>query len=67
MAISIAIVIFIFFPIMLLITRDVEKTFTYSIYAVIGIFIIAIGVYFGSVTMMIALIIGIIIYCRCTE
>lgn len=67
MAISIAIVIFIFFPIMLLITRDVEKTFTYSIYAIIGIFIIAIGVYFGSVTMMIALIMGIIIYCRCTE
>lgn len=67
MAISIAIVIFIFFPIMLLITRDVEKTFTYSIYAIIGIFVIAIGVYFGSVTMMIALIIGIIIYCRCTE
>lgn len=67
MAISIAIVIFIFFPIMLLITRDVEKTFTYSIYAIIGIFIIAIGVYFGSVTMMIALIIGVIIYCRCTE
>ena len=59
MAISIAIVIFIFFPIMLLITRDVEKTFTYSIYAIIGIFIIAISVYFGSVTMMIA--------CRCTE
>ena len=56
MAISIAIVIFIFFPIMLLITRDVEKTFTYSIYAIIGIFIVAIGVYFGSVTMMIALI-----------
>lgn len=67
MAISIAIVIFIFFPIMLLITRDVEKTFTYSIYAIIGIFIIAIGVYFGSVTIMIALIIGVIIYCRCTE
>ena len=67
MAISIAIVIFIFFPIMLLITRDVEKTFTYSIYAIIGIFIIAIGVYFGSVTMMIALIIGVIIYCRCTK
>lgn len=67
MAISIAIVIFIFFPIMLLITRDVEKTLTYSIYAIIGIFVIAIGVYFGSVTMMIALIIGIIIYCRCTE
>lgn len=67
MAISIAIVIFIFFPIMLLITRDVEKTFTYSIYAIIGIFIIAIGVYFGSVTMMTALIIGVIIYCRCTE
>lgn len=67
MAISIAIVIFIFFPIMLLITRDVEKTFTYSIYAIIGIFIIAIGVYFGSVTMMIALIMGIIIYCRCTK
>ena len=67
MAISIAIVIFIFFPIMLLITRDVEKTFTYSIYAIIGIFIIAIGIYFGSVTMMIALIIGVIIYCRCTE
>lgn len=67
MAISIAIVIFIFFPIMLLITRDVEKTFTYSIYAIIGIFVVAIGVYFGSVTMMIALIIGIIIYCRCTE
>lgn len=67
MAISIAIVIFIFFPIMLLITRDVEKTFTYSIYVIIGIFIIAIGVYFGSVTMMIALIIGVIIYCRCTE
>ena len=67
MAISIAIVIFIFFPIMLLITRDVEKTFTYSIYAIIGIFIIAIGVYFGSVIMMIALIIGVIIYCRCTE
>lgn len=67
MAISIAIVIFIFFPIMLLITRDVEKTFTYSIYAIIGIFIIAIGVYFGSVTMMVALIIGVIIYCRCTE
>lgn len=66
MAISIAIVIFIFFPIMLLITRDVEKTFTYSIYAIIGIFIIAIGVYFGSVTIMIALIIGVIIYCRCT-
>ena len=62
-----AIVIFIFFPIMLLITRDVEKTFTYSIYAIIGIFIIAIGVYFGSVTMMIALIIGVIIYCRRTE
>ena len=52
---------------MLLITRDVEKTFTYSIYAIIGIFIIAIGVYFGSVTMMIALIIGVIIYCRCSE
>ena len=67
MAISIAIVIFIFFPIMLLITRNVEKTFTYSIYAIIGIFIIAIGVYFGSVTMMIALIIGVIIYCRCTK
>lgn len=67
MAISIAIVIFIFFPIMLLITRDVEKTFTYSIYAIIGIFIVAIGVYFGSVTMMIALIIGVIIYCRCSE
>ena len=67
MAISIAIVIFIFFPIMLLITRDVEKTFTYSIYAIIGIFIIAIGVYFGSVIMMIALIIGVIIYCRCIE
>ena len=67
MAISIAIIIFIFFLIMLLITRDVEKTFTYSIYAIIGIFIIAIGVYFGSVTMMIALIIGVIIYCRCTE
>lgn len=67
MAISIAIVIFIFFPIMLLITRDIEKTFTYSIYAIIGIFIIAIGVYFGSVTMMIALIIGVIIYCRCTK
>ena len=58
MAISIAIVIFIFFPIMLLITRDVEKTFTYSIYAIIGIFIIAISVYFGSVAVMIALIIG---------
>lgn len=67
MAISIAIVIFIFFPVMLLITRDVEKTFTYSIYAIIGIFIVAIGVYFGSVTMMIALIIGVIIYCRCSE
>ena len=67
MAISIAIVIFIFFPIMLLITRDVEKTFTYSIYAIIGIFIVAIGVYFGSVTMMIALIVGVIIYCRCSE
>ena len=57
MAISIAIVIFIFFPIMLLITRDVENTFTYSIYAIIGIFIIAIGV----LTIMIALIIGVII------
>ena len=67
MAISIAIVIFIFFPIMLLITRNVEKTFIYSIYAIIGIFIIAIGVYFGSVTIMIALIIGVIIYCRRTE
>ena len=67
MAISIAIVIFIFSPIMLLITRDVEKTFTYSIYAIIGIFIIAIGVYLGSVTIMIALIIGVIIYCRYTE
>lgn len=67
MAISIAIVIFIFFPIMLLITRDIEKVFTYSIYAVIGIFIVAIGVYFGPITMMLALIIGVIIYCRCTE
>lgn len=67
MAISIAIVIFIFFPIILLITRDVEKAFTYSIYAIIGIFIVAIGAYFGPITMMLALIIGIIIYCRCTE
>lgn len=67
MAISIAIVIFIFFPIMLLITRDSEKAFAYSVYAIIGIFIIAIGVYFGSMTMVIALIIGMIIYCRCSE
>lgn len=52
---------------MLLITRDSEKAFAYSVYAIIGIFIVAIGVYFGSVTMMIALIIGVIIYCRCSE
>lgn len=52
---------------MLLITRDSEKAFVYSVYAIIGIFIIAIGVYFGSMTMMIALIIGVIIYCRCSE
>lgn len=67
MAISIAIVIFIFFPLMLLITGDSEKSFAYSVYAIIAIFVIAIGVYFGPVTMMIALIIGIIIYCRCSE
>ena len=67
MAISIAIVIFIFFPLVLLITRDSEKAFVYSIYAIIGIFIIAIGAYFGPGTMMIALIIGVIIYCRCSE
>lgn len=67
MAISIAIVIFIFFPLILLITKDSEKAFAYSVYAIIGIFIIAIGVYFGSLTMVIALIIGIIIYCRCSE
>ena len=66
MAISIAIVIFIFFPIMLLLT-NAEKAFTYSIYAIISIFIIAIGVYFGSLTMILALILGIIIYCRCSE
>ena len=67
MAISIAVVIFIFFPLMLLITRDSEKSFAYSVYAIIAIFVIAIGVYFGSVTMMIALIIGVIIYCRYSE
>ena len=66
MAISIAIVIFIFFPIMLLLT-NAEKAFTYSVYAIISIFIIAIGVYFGSLTMILALILGIIIYCRCSE
>lgn len=52
---------------MLLITGDSEKSFAYSVYAIIAIFVIAIGVYFGPVTMMIALIIGVIIYCRCSE